>query len=90
VALGPGVRLGPYEIQSAIDADGRSLSSDTRSSLFAAQLAVGANVASPGNLARPRYAIASDGRFLLNEVVRSDADVAPLNVVLNWDVALKK
>ena len=77
-------------VRIAIGADGRSLSSDAPSSLFTAQLAVGANVASPGNLARPRYAIAADGRFLLNEVVRSDADIAPLNVVLNWDTALRR
>lgn len=28
--------------------------------------------------------------FLLNEVVRSDADVAPVDIVLNWDAALKR
>jgi hypothetical protein len=37
------------------------------------------------------YAVARDGRFLMN--VNADtaaADVSPITVVLNWDAGLKK
>ena len=40
-------------------------------------------------MSKPRYAVASDGRSLMNVSVEG-ATATPITVVLNWDVALKK
>jgi hypothetical protein len=65
--------------------DGQTLDVGVQAPLFRTRLASGSNVIS----AKPQYAVASDGRFLLN--VRVDEDTAPpLTVVLNWQEALKK
>jgi hypothetical protein len=37
----------------------------------------------------PQYAVASDGRFLMNVTVDDDA-ASPISIVLNWATALKK
>ena len=38
---------------------------------------------------RPQYAVAPDGRFLMNVVVEAPT-VPPIAVVLNWGAGLKK
>jgi len=38
---------------------------------------------------RPQYAIARDGRFLINQPV-ADAAVAPIKLILNWNPAATK
>ena len=53
--------------------------------LFPARLATGA--AATGSLARAQYAVATDGRFLLN-MDSGDAVTAPITVVHNWTAAL--
>jgi len=42
----------------------------------------------PSGLARPLFAVAPDGRFLLNETV-DEATTTTLTVVLNWDAELR-
>ena len=56
--------------------------------LFRTRLASGASIASSG-CSKPQYAVAPDGRFLMNMTVE-EATASPITVVLNWDVALKK
>ena len=55
--------------------------------LFRTRLASGASIS--GLLSKPQYAVASDGRFLMNMSVEG-ATAPPITVVLNWDAALKK
>jgi dipeptidyl aminopeptidase/acylaminoacyl peptidase len=57
------------------------------SELFVTRLTVGANVFAGGVLSRAQYAVASDGRFLMN--VETEAPAAPpITLVLNWTAAL--
>jgi Tol biopolymer transport system component len=56
--------------------------------LFSTRLATGANVTA-GSFTRPQYAVAPDGRFLMN-VTADDNVVSPISIVLNWATALKK
>jgi hypothetical protein len=54
------------------------------------RLTVLGNVGTTGTaLSRPPYAVADDGRFLL-DVSADDAGSAPIDVVLNWTAALKR
>ena len=57
------------------------------SELFVTRLTAGANVFAGGVLSRAQYAVASDGRFLMN--VETEAPAAPpITLVLNWTAAL--
>jgi Tol biopolymer transport system component len=71
-----------------VGSDGQSLEPTTPVALFGVRLASGGNVLTPGALARPLYAVASDGRFLINEVAESDRRTVSLTVVVNWDAEL--
>jgi Tol biopolymer transport system component len=71
-----------------VDADGRALNPGPPIALFQTRLATGANI-SMGFLTRPQYAVASDGRFLMNVTVDDNAP-SPISIVLNWATALKK
>ena len=65
--------------------DGQTIEAGTPARLFSARLASGANVYQ----GQPQYAVAADGRFLVN--VSTDTEAAPpISIVLNWDAALKK
>ena len=65
--------------------DGQTIEAGTSAHLFSARLASGANVYQ----GQPQYAVAADGRFLVN--VSTDTEAAPpISIVLNWDAALKK
>jgi Tol biopolymer transport system component len=55
--------------------------------LFLTRLASGPGINSAGDGAGAQYAVASDGRFLMNMAVEESL---PITVVLNWDAALKK
>jgi len=72
----------------AVGAD-RQLETGTAVALFRPQLASGPNINSGGNGSRAQYAVARDGRFLMNVTV-AEATPTPITVVLNWDAALKK
>jgi Tol biopolymer transport system component len=66
-----------------------AFTSGTPLSLFPTQLATGGNVGIGSFASRAEYAVAPDGRFLLN-VTAGDAIAAPITIVQNWDAALKK
>jgi hypothetical protein len=70
-----------------ITADRQTLNPGAPVALFPTRLAAGANI-TIGWLTRPQYAVARDGRFLMNVAV--DTPVEPITVVLNWDAELKK
>jgi Tol biopolymer transport system component len=56
--------------------------------LFETRFASGANI--PGDtLSKPQYAVARDGRFLMNVAVE-EAVAAPITIVLNWDAGIQK
>jgi serine/threonine protein kinase len=84
--LAPDSKLMAVAIQ--ISADSRSLSPAAPVALFSTRLATGANV-NIGFLSKPQYAVAPDGRLLMNVTVE-DATAAPITIVLNWTAALKK
>jgi hypothetical protein len=72
----------------AVGADSQTLEAGAPVPLFATRLASGVNI--PGGvMSKPQYAVASDGRFLMNVAVEG-ATAPPITVVLNWDAALKK
>ena len=56
--------------------------------LFRPRFAMGSNV-NVGRFSRPQYAVAADGRFLMN-VSAEDAVAFPITIVLNWMLAVKK
>ena len=56
--------------------------------LFPTRLASGANIAVVGATARAQYAVARDGRFLMN-VTADEATASPITIVQNWPAGLK-
>jgi Tol biopolymer transport system component len=56
--------------------------------LFPTRLATGGNVPTAGYGARSQYAVARDGRFLLN-ITPDDAVASPITIVHNWTAGLK-
>jgi eukaryotic-like serine/threonine-protein kinase len=72
----------------AVGAD-RQLEAGTAVALFRTQLATGPNINSGGNGSKAQYAVAPDGRFLMNMTLEAPT-APPITVVLNWDAALKK
>jgi Tol biopolymer transport system component len=68
--------------------DAQSVETGRPVSLFTPRFATGGAILSPGALARPLYAVAADGRFLINEVTdAANGDQTVLTVVLDWDEA---
>ena len=57
--------------------------------LFLTHLASGAGISSATGLSKPQYAVARDGRFLMN-VALNEATAPPITVILSWAEALKK
>jgi hypothetical protein len=55
--------------------------------LFQSRLTTG-NVGSVGYISRATYAVAADGRFLLN-VSADDPAASPITIVQNWTAGLK-
>ena len=74
------VRLGP---------DARTLEAGAPVALFPTQLATGGNIAGTGFLAGAQYAVAPDGRFLMN-VAADEAVTSPITIVQNWTAGLKR
>lgn len=67
--------------------DGRTFSPGSPVALFQTRLATGANVGVGGFASAPQYAVAADGRFLIN-VVASEVAVSPITLILNWTALL--
>jgi hypothetical protein len=57
--------------------------------LFTTKLATGVNIVPAGFQARAQYAVAADGRFLMN-VSADEGVISPITIVQNWTVGLKK
>ena len=55
--------------------------------LFTPRLANAIQISAPYAI-RPQYAIARDGRFLMNIAI-DDGSAPPINIVLNWDAVLR-
>jgi Tol biopolymer transport system component len=70
-------------------ADTRALDAGPPVPLFPTRLATGVNIATAGFMARAQYAVAADGRFLMN-VAADDAVTSPITIVQNWAALLKK
>jgi hypothetical protein len=49
--------------------------------LFATRLATGSGIT--GAARKPQYAVAPDGRFLMNVIVEAET-ASPITIVLNW------
>jgi Tol biopolymer transport system component len=82
--IGPDGRLMAAPL--TIATNGQSVETGPPVSLFTPRFATGGAILSPGALARPLYAVAADGRFLINEVVEAaSGDTTVLTVVLDWD-----
>jgi Tol biopolymer transport system component len=84
--VAPDTRL--MAVLIALGKDGQTIEPGTPEPLFLTRLASGANIVS-GTLLNAQYAVARDGRFLLNATV-DEATPSPITVVLNWDAVLKK
>ena len=77
------------EVPIRLASDGRAVNAGVPVALFPMQLATGANVLASSFGSRAQYAVASDGRFLMNVAVEG-ATAAPITVVLNWQEELKQ
>ncbi len=70
-------------------ADGQALTPGAPVSLFLVPIASGANVTLGTYSARPQYAVARDGRFLVNVSVNAET-TPPMSIVLNWDAPFRR
>jgi hypothetical protein len=68
-------------------ADRRTMIPVAPVALFTTRMTTG-NTGNAGYTSRAQYAVASDGRFLLN--VSADDAVAPITILENWTALLKK
>ncbi len=66
----------------------RTVSLRTPIALFATHLVAAGNLGVAGYAARSQYAVAADGRFLMN--VAADEVTPPITIVQNWTTALKR
>lgn len=65
---------------------GRMVETDTPAALFPTRIASGASIGPITSTTSPQYAVAADGRFLVN-VALDDAVTSPITIVLNWTAA---
>ena len=68
-----------------VTAAGTSFSAGTPLALFPTRIVDGGTLAR----SRPQYAVACDGRFLINQPV-ADATAEPITLILNWNPDAKK
>jgi Tol biopolymer transport system component len=85
--VAPDTRLMAVPISLAPDS--HALEAGTPVALFPTRLATGGNAPTAGFQARAQYAVASDGRFLMN-IAADEAVTSPITIVQNWTVGLKK
>jgi Tol biopolymer transport system component len=69
--------------------DGLALVPGAAATLFALRLASGTNVTVGSYGGRPQYAVARDGRFLVDIAADTEA-TPPIAIVLNWDAQFRK
>ena len=69
--------------------DTHALEAGAPVALFSTRLATGVNIATAGFQARAQYAVAPDGRFLMN-IAADEAVTSPITIVQNWTGGLKK
>jgi hypothetical protein len=73
--------------------DGQALESGTPVALFVTRLATGGGTGAGLGVGiggtKQQYAVAADGRFLMNVVVGEPAS-SPVTIVLNWQEELKR
>ena len=72
-----------------IAADLQSVAPGAPAALFTARLASGTSVTLGTFSERPQYAVAPDGRFLVNLALDTEA-TPPISIVLNWDAPFRK
>ncbi len=68
-----------------VTAAGASFTAGTPAALFPTRIVEGGTAA----INRPQYAVARDGRFLINQPV-GDATAAPITLILNWNPEAKQ
>ena len=73
-----------------VASDRRAVDAGAPVALFPTRLASGASVTAAGFGAMAQYAVAPDGRFLMNVSVDEAAPAPPITIVLNWTAGLKK
>ena len=69
--------------------DIRALDAGAPVALFPTRLASGAAILTAFFASRAQYAVAADGRFLMN-VAAEDTVTSPITIVSNWTASLKK
>ena len=67
----------------------RALEASAPVALFQTKLASGPNIVAAGFQARAQYAVAADGRFLMN-LSADEGVISPITIVQNWQAGLKK
>ena len=72
-----------------LTSDARAVDAGVPVALFPTRLARGANILAAGFASRPEYAVAPDGRFLMN-VAEDAAVTSPITIVQSWTAGLKK
>ena len=85
--VAPDTRLMAVTVRQAPDG---GLEAGPPVALFPMRLATGGNIAFTGFLARAQYAVAPDGRFLLNMAADNNAVASPITIVQNWTAGLKR
>jgi hypothetical protein len=70
-----------------VGTDDQTLNPSAPVPLFATRLATGSGIT--GAARKPQYAVAPDGRFLMNVVVEGGT-ASPITVVLNWFQELQR
>ena len=78
--MGVPIRLAP---------DTHALAAGAPFTLFQTRLATGVNIATAGFQARAQYAVAPDGRFLMN-ITADEAVTSPITIVQNWQKEMKR
>ena len=70
----------PTMMAVPVTAAGTSFDAGTPAAMFPTRIVDGGTVAT----VRPQYAVARDGRFLINQAL-ADATAAPIALILNWN-----